>query len=89
MKKLILILISVVCISGCAHNVRLYDGDYMIIEKSTRLTKDIHRYKISTKMKNGVYKIGHSVVFAPAHTYAVGDTLYFTSNTPTINIESN
>lgn len=89
MKKLILILISVVCLSSCAHNIRLYDGDYMIVEKSTRLTSDIHRYKISTKVKNGTYKIGHSVVFAPANTYTVGDTLYFTSNTPTINIGSN
>ena len=82
MKKLILILISVVCLSGCARNIRLYEGDYMIVEESTHLTKDIHRYIISTKMKNGVYKIGHSVVFAPANTYNVGDTLYFTSNTP-------
>ena len=89
MKKLILILISVVCFSSCAHKIRLYDGDYMIVEKSTHITNDIHRYKISTIMENGTYKIGHSVVFAPAHTYAVGDTLYFTSNTPTINIGSN
>ena len=80
MKKLILILISVVCLSSCAHNIRLYDGDYMIVEKSTRLTNDIHKYKISTKIKNGTYKIGHSTVFAPANTYTVGDTLYFTTN---------
>lgn len=80
MKKLILILISVVCLSSCAHKICLDNGDYMIVEKSTHLTKDIHRYKISTKLKNGVYKIGHSVVHAPANTYAVGDTLYFTSN---------
>ena len=80
MKKLILILISVVCLSSCAHIVHTDDGDYMIVEKSTRMTKDIHKYKIGTKMNNGVYKIGHSVVFAPANTYTVGDTLYFTSN---------
>ena len=85
MKKLILILISVLCFSSCAHKIRLYNGDYMIVEKSTYLTNDIHRYKISTKMKNGTYKIGHSVVFAPANTYTVGDTLYFTSNTPNNN----
>ena len=80
MKKLILILISVVCLSSCAHNIRLYDGDYMIVENSTRMTNDIHKYKISTKMKNGQYKLGYSTVFAPANTYTVGDTLYFTSN---------
>ena len=80
MKKLILILISVVCLSSCAHNISLYDGDYMIVKNSTRLTNDIHRYKISTKIKNGTYKIGHFTVFAAANTYTVGDTLYFTSN---------
>ena len=81
MKKLILILISIVCLSSCAHTVRLDDGDYMIVEKSTCITKDIHRYKISAKIKNGTYKLGHTaIILAPANTYTVGDTLYFTTN---------
>ena len=80
MKKLILILISVVCLNSCAHIVHHDGGDYMIVEKATHMTKDIHRYKIATKMNNGEYKLGHNIIYAPAGTYNVGDTLYFTTN---------
>ena len=82
MKKLILILISVVCLCGCAHTVHTDAGDYMIVEKSTYITKDIHRYKIATRWETGAFKLGHTVIYAPANTYATGDTVYFTSNTP-------
>ena len=80
MKKLILILISVVCLSSCAYTIRFDEDDYMTVEKTTYMTKDIHRYKISTKWNNGQYKLGYIVIIAPANTYTVGDTLYFTSN---------
>ena len=82
MKKLILILISIVCLNSCAHTVRLDEGDYMIVENATHMTKNIHRYKIATKMNNGAYKLGHNIIYAPANTYTVGDTLYFTINKP-------
>ena len=82
MKKLILILISVICLNSCAHTVHFDKDDYMIVQKSMRVTDDVHRYKIATKWVNGQYKLGHTIIFAPAGTYNVGDTLYFTSNTP-------
>lgn len=79
MKKLILILISVVCLSGCYNKINFADGDYMIVEKSTYMTHDIHRYEITTRWKNGQYKFANIAIFAPADTYTVGDTLYFTT----------
>ena len=82
MKKIIIILAALVCFSGCAHNIDMSCGDYMIVEKEqTAVTDGFCIYTICTKFREGCgYKLGKMTIKAPKNTYEVGDTVYFTSN---------
>ena len=68
MKKIIIILVALVCFSGCAHRVQ--SSDYMVIEKEcSTVNEGIAR------MKDGIYKLGKTKFKAPSNTY----TVYFTN----------
>lgn len=76
MKKIIIILVALVCFSSCAHRVQ--SSDYMVIEKERYTIEDgISEYTVKTRMKDGVYKLGKIKFRAPSNTYDIGDTVYF------------
>lgn len=78
MKKIIIILVALVCFSGCAHRVQ--SSDYMVIEKeSSTVNEGISEYTVMTRMKDGTYKLGKTKFKAPSNAYNIGDTVYFTN----------
>ena len=76
MKKIIIILVALVCFCGCAH--RIQTGEYMVIEKERYTVEDgISEYTVKTRMSNGSYKMGSFKFKAPSNTYDIGDKVYF------------
>ena len=76
MKKIIIILESLVCFSSCANRVQL--KDHMVVEKERYTVEDgISEYTVKTRMKDGVYKLGKIKFRAPSNTYEIGDRVYF------------
>ena len=76
MKKIIIILVALVCFSGCAHRVQ--STDYMVIEKERyTVNEGISEYTVKTRMKDGTYTIGKITFKAPSNTYNIGDRVYF------------
>lgn len=78
MKKIIIILLAIVCFSSCAHRVQ--SSDYMVVEKERYADEDgISEYTVVTRMSNGSYKMGSIKFKAPSNTYEIGDRVYFTN----------
>lgn len=76
MKKIIIILVALVCFSSCAHRVQ--SSDYMVIEKeSCTVNEGISEYTVMTRMKDDTYKLGRITFKAPSNTYNIGDRVYF------------
>lgn len=76
MKKIIIILVALVCFSSCAYRVQ--SADYMVIEKERyTVQKGISEYTVKTRMKDGTYKLGKIKFRAPSNTYEIGDRVYF------------
>lgn len=76
MKKIIIILAALVCFSGCAH--RIQSADYMVIEKERyTVNEGISEYTVTTRLKDGAYKVGKIKFKAPSNTYNIGDRVYF------------
>ena len=78
MKKIIIILAALVCFSSCANRVQL--KNYMVVEKERyTVIEGISEYTITTRRKDGAYKLGKIKFKAPSNTYNIGDTVYFTN----------